>query len=297
MKKEMKTGLDAGKQADTKQYSMAWWLACGRELLSGCGIEDAGTDARLLMEHVTGLDGSALYLHMQECMTSGQEEEYEKLLARRAKRVPLQHLTGEAWFYGLSFEVNSTVLIPRQDTEILVEEAQRYLKPGMRILDLCTGSGCILIALLKQMPLAGTGTDLSGQALETARRNAARHEVEAVFEEGDLFEAAEGRYDLIVSNPPYIPTGEIAKLQPEVRDHDPGSALDGGPDGLVFYRRIAQEAASYLNPGGRLCVEIGYDQGAVVRELFLENGWQDVRVIKDYAGLDRVVSGKKDRVS
>ena len=193
---------------------------------------------------------------------------------------------------GLEFLVNEHVLIPRQDTEILVEEVLRELTDGSRILDLCTGSGCILLSLLNYSnDCVGTGSDISEKALETARRNARKLGISAQFLHSDLFDEVEGRYDFIVSNPPYIASGEIPGLMEEVRLHEPLCALDGHEDGLFFYRRIIAESPEHLVRGGSLYLEIGWDQAAAVKALMEETGFHEVRITKDYAGLDRVVSG------
>ena len=193
---------------------------------------------------------------------------------------------------GYLFYVDEHVLIPRQDTETLVEEALKVLKPGMEVLDLCTGSGCILISLMKMCEgLYGTGSDISEEALEVARKNACRLEVNATFIRSSLFEHISGRYDLIVSNPPYIRTSVIQELQEEVRLHDPFIALDGKEDGLYFYREIIKAGGGYLKPGGYLMFEIGYDQGTEVASLMEKHGYRNIMVKKDLAGLDRVVSG------
>ena len=194
---------------------------------------------------------------------------------------------------GLTFLVNSNVLIPRQDTETLVEEALKVVKSGMKVMDMCTGSGCVLISILKNAHGAqGFGYDISKQAINVAKENAKLNEVPAVFERSNLFEeAADEKFDVIVSNPPYIRSDEIAGLMPEVADFEPHEALDGGEDGLYFYREIAEHCSDYLNPGGHLLLEIGYDQGDAVSALLREAGFQDVCVIKDLARNDRVVKG------
>ena len=193
---------------------------------------------------------------------------------------------------GYPFYVDEHVLIPRQDTETLAEEALKVLKPGMQVLDLCTGSGCILISLMKMCEgLYGTGSDISEEALEVARKNACRLEVNATFIRSSLFEHISGRYDLIVSNPPYIRTSVIQELQEEVRLHDPFIALDGKEDGLYFYREIIKAGGGYLKPGGYLMFEIGYDQGTEVASLMEKHGYRNIMVKKDLEGLDRVVSG------
>ena len=209
---------------------------------------------------------------------------------KRSSHIPLQHLTGIQSFMGMEFEVNGNVLIPRQDTEILVEEVMKDGAVGASILDLCTGSGCIILSLLKYVNESdGTGTDISEAALETAVANASRNGISAHFIKSDLFEAVSGKYDVITSNPPYIRSSDIEGLMPEVRDHDPLLALDGGEDGLVFYRRIINEAVDYLKPAGRIYLETGFDQGEQVKEMFMDRGIKDAEIIKDYSGLPRVV--------
>lgn len=196
----------------------------------------------------------------------------------------------------MCFKVNEHTLIPRQDTEILVEEAMRHLCDGMQILDLCTGSGCILLSLLKYSnECEGTGTDISEEALKMARENAQRLQLEAAFLEGDLFTPINKGmlFDMIVSNPPYIRTAEIDTLMPEVRGHEPVSALDGGEDGLYFYKRIVSEAPAYMRRGACLLFEIGCEQKEAVAALMQEAGFTQIEVFRDYAGLDRVVCGVK----
>ena len=264
----------------------------GKEALEEAGIAEADLDARLLLEAVCQTSRNDLLVHGDREVGKEQEEKYREWIGRRASRVPLQHITGVQEFMGLEFLVNGDVLIPRQDTEILVEEVLRELTDGSRILDLCTGSGCILLSLLHYSNgCEGTGSDISGKALAVAEENAERLGISAKFLCGDLFERVEGRYDFIVSNPPYIASGEIPGLMEEVRLHEPLSALDGHEDGLFFYRRITRECPDYLVRGGSLYLEIGWDQGNAVKGLMEESGFHEVRVTKDYAGLDRVVSG------
>lgn len=220
---------------------------------------------------------------------------YRSLLAARSRHVPLQHLTGEQEFMGYPFLVNEHVLIPRQDTECLVEAAVKQIKKksgNITMLDLCTGSGCIAVSLKKLLPKAHvTATDLSKEALAVAKENAGRLQADISFLQGDLFEPVTGQFDLIVSNPPYIEAETIGTLMPEVRDHEPRQALCGGADGLDFYRRIAKEAPAYLKPGGALYLEIGCEQGKAVMALLLENGFEKVSCLQDLAGLDRIVCG------
>ncbi len=266
----------------------------GEAVLRDAGIADAKTDAWLLLEHTVSIKKSYYFMNMQEIVPEEKADYYMSLVQKRAARIPLQYLTGEAWCYGNRFLVDHHVLIPRQDTEILIEEALKRLHTGMHVLDLCTGSGCILISLLKQKMISGTGTDLSADALKVAQKNAKLHRVDAEWIVSDLFEKVEERFDLIVSNPPYIPADIIPRLDPEVRDHEPHMALEGGTDGLDFYRRITEEAGEYLKEQGWLCVEIGYDEGDAVSQMFEENGFMEISVTRDYAGLDRVVSGRKE---
>ena len=188
--------------------------------------------------------------------------------------------------------MNEHVLIPRFDTEILVEEVMKELHDGFSILDMCTGSGCILLSLLKYSNnCSGVGVDISENALAVAKENQKRLGLDASFVQSDLFEQITGKYDIIVSNPPYIRSDVIPTLMEEVRLHEPVLALDGTEDGLFFYRKIVKESTDYLNGGGWLFFEIGYDQGEAVKKLMEENGFKNVKVVKDYAGLDRVVLG------
>lgn len=196
---------------------------------------------------------------------------------------------------GYPFYVNENVLTPRFDTEILTEQVGKLLKPGMRILDLCTGSGCILLSLLaeyREWKLEGVGADISRAALDVAEKNKKRLNVRARMIESNLFSDVEGSFDLIVSNPPYIATGELKNLMPEVRDHEPWLALDGKDDGLYYYREITKQAAEYLREGGWLCFEIGYDQGKALEQIMKEAGYRDIRIGKDLSGLDRTAIGR-----
>ena len=269
----------------------------GCRSLQAAGIEEATLDARLLLEAVCGTDRNDLLVHGEQPVAPEAEEKYLNWIRQRAEHIPLQQLTGEQDFMGLTFTVNEHVLIPRQDTEILVEEVLKELHDGMRILDMCTGSGCILLSLLHYSnDCEGLGVDLSAEALKVAGRNAlkvltpekAEH---AHFLQSDLFEKVEGKFEIIVSNPPYIASAEVEKLMPEVRDHEPRMALDGTEDGLYFYRRIIEEAGRHLVSSGMLFFEIGYDQGQAVSELMRTQGYREVQVVQDYAGLDRVVLG------
>lgn len=264
----------------------------GEKKLTDAGIADAKTDAWLLLEMVAKIDRSFYFMHMSDEVEPEVLTEYERVVEKRAEHVPLQYITGEQEFMGLTFKVNSNVLIPRQDTETLVEETLKVITPRMEVLDLCTGSGCILLSILKNAPtVRGTGSDISKQALLVAKENAKLHELEAEWVRGNLFDNVSGRFDLIVSNPPYIARAQIHTLMPEVQQFEPIEALDGGEDGLDFYRKIVSEAPMYLKERGFLFFEIGYDQGEAVQRLMREAGFTDVAVVKDLAGNDRVVKG------
>lgn len=291
--------------------------------LEESGIEEASLDAWLLLEHVTGISRASYYADPDREMSPDEWRRYSELVGRRAERVPLQHITGTQEFMGLVFEVNEHVLIPRQDTEILVEQALAFIGSGKvpaaensrtRILDMCTGSGCILLSVMhwaesyrqkalrkagdtarggekQDIIIEGTGADISPKALAVAEKNARRLGISAGFVESDLFGAVRGKYGMILSNPPYIRTDEIKDLQEEVRLHDPVIALDGREDGLYYYRRIVRESRSYLEEGGALLFEIGCDQAEAVSGLMRGVGFSEITVKKDLAGLDRVVSG------
>lgn len=265
----------------------------GMQKLKDAEIGEAQLDARLLLEEVCGTDHNTLLCHGDREVSEAEEEQYRKALEQRAVHVPLQHLLGYQDFMGLRFQVNEYVLIPRQDTEILVEEAMRYLHDGMRILDLCTGSGCILLSLLHYSnDCEGTGVDISKEALQVAALNAELLGIKADFLKSDLYEKVTGKFDLLVSNPPYIERKVIPTLMEEVREYDPYIALDGGEDGLDFYRRIIGGAQDYLKRGGQILMEIGSGQAQAVSELLREAGFKEIDVCRDFAGLDRVVSGR-----
>lgn len=314
----------------------------GMALLAG--LEDAALDARLLLEHFCGIDTNRLLAEPGMPVSDDLRSAFLKGIKRRAAREPLAYIVGEQSFMGLPFIVSEDVLIPEQDTENLVEEALRLIDDGSRILDLCTGSGCILLSLLHYTNgCIGVGTDLSEKALEIARRNASAHGLsdQTVWLQGDLFDALDplnkknnddkdnkrenykiednkreesrddqaeksteseksesgfpgmsytSGYDMIISNPPYIPTSVIDTLQPEVRCAQPRMALDGGGDGLDFYRRIISEAPAHLVVGGRLLLEIGYDQAEAVSDLLREAGYYGIEILKDYGGNDRIAT-------
>ena len=267
-------------------------IRLGEKRLLSSGIAEAAWDARLLFEYARQIDRNFYYLHMNDELSEADWNAYQDALQTRMGHVPLQYITGEQEFMGLSFAVNPHVLIPRQDTEILVEEAQKRIHAGMDALDLCTGSGCIIVSLSKYAPIHAAASDIAAQALKTAKENAKRHGVTVDFIESDLFEGITSRYDIIVSNPPYIPTEEIKTLMPEVREFEPFLALDGKEDGLFFYRKIIREANSHLKPDGFLLLEIGCGQGKDVACLMEAEGYKEITIRKDLSGLDRIVIGK-----
>ncbi|MCI9124096.1 MAG: peptide chain release factor N(5)-glutamine methyltransferase [Eubacterium sp.] len=265
----------------------------GSRMLMQAGVMDAQLDAWLLLETVCRINRTFYYSHMEEDMTAQQQPEYEIAIRKRAERIPLQYITGEQEFMGLNFKVNSNVLIPRQDTETLVEEALKICQPGMKVLDLGTGTGCIIISLMKNAHgMTATGSDISKQALLVAKENARVHEVEVDWVRSNLYENIEGRFDLVISNPPYIAQTDLLELMPEVRDFEPVGALDGGEDGLDFYRRIIEQSGDHLNKDGYLFLEIGYDQGPAVTNMMCAAGYREVAVIRDLAHQERVVKGR-----
>ena len=275
----------------------------GSAALLQAGDSDGENDAKLLLFEAFHLD--LVHFLMDRLRPLSEQDEqvqeqirtYRSMITKRASRIPLQQILGSQEFMGLEFYVNEHVLIPRQDTETLVELVlQEQQSTEKKLLDLCTGSGCIAISLaVKGGYESVTATDLSEEALKVAERNAKAHQKEIIFRQGDLFTALPqseaGTFDIITSNPPYIPTAVIATLEPEVREHEPMMALDGTEDGLKFYRQIAKKAGTWLKPGGVIYLEIGYDQGEAVSGLLREAGFDKVRVVKDLPGKDRVVCG------
>ena len=266
----------------------------GCERLEEAHVPDARLDAWYLLEHVTGISKAAYYADPERGLAEGEVQEYFSYVQKRCSRIPLQHLTGEQEFMGLPFYVNEHVLIPRQDTETLVETVlYAHKNRGISLLDVCTGSGCIAISLAALGKYAHVeAADISNAALLAAEKILGAGTVK--FRCSDLFSAfaPEERFDVIVSNPPYIPSKVIEGLEPEVRDFEPRMALDGTEDGLFFYRKLAEESRSFLKENGAVYFEIGYDQGEAVERLLSGHGFKDTEVIKDLSGRDRVVCGK-----
>ena len=280
----------------------------GKEKLEKAGVPDPLLDARFLLLDVFDMNFASFLVKRDRPLTETENgtnvteadtdtrkkiDKYWELISKREMRIPLQQLTGVQEFMGLEFYVNEHVLIPRQDTETLVELIlNEHKEKNISLLDVCTGSGCIIISLVRHLPdLEAYAGDISKQALNTAKENAKTYQTAVTFEKSDLFEAFSGKFDMIISNPPYIPTAEIANLMPEVRDFEPMEALDGQEDGLYFYRKIVAGSVEYLKEDGYLCLEIGYDQASAVTEMMKKFGFKEITVLKDLAGLDRVVRG------
>ncbi len=271
----------------------------GAAILADAGITDAEYDSFALLEYITGMDRTAYILNGSKSVPKDIAERYDAVIDRRSSHIPLQHITGQAWFYGRSFNVNSDVLVPRQDTEVLVSEALKVINAKDSVLDMCTGSGCIIITLALEKKLGrALGADISEAALKVASGNREKLGADDVtFVKSNIFSDInvndEELFDVIVSNPPYIATGEIETLTEEVRIHDPYIALDGLEDGLHFYREITQQSLNYIKSGGWLLYEIGCTQAHDVSDIMSEYGYSNIKVIKDLAGLDRVVMGQR----
>lgn len=280
----------------TETWTILKVLTWTRGYLAEKGVENSRLEAEWLLCEALGLDRVGLYVNFDKPLSDLELSTCRALVARRARREPLQYILGSQDFYGLDFEVIPGVLIPRHDTETLVDEAVKRCPGGATILDIGVGSGCIAVALAKSRPDAQIyGVDLSPKALELAQRNADRHGVTVTLSQGSLFEPFAGRkFELIVSNPPYIPTAEIAGLQPEVRDYEPREALDGGADGLDYYRRIIPAAIDFLVQDGWLLLEIGLGEAPDVLNLFSTTGmFHELFSACDAGGVERVVGGRK----
>ena len=271
----------------------------GAAILADAGITDAEYDSFALLEYITGMDRTAYILDGSKSVPEDIAERYDAVIDRRSSHIPLQHITGQAWFYGRGFNVNSDVLVPRQDTEVLVSEALKVINAKDSVLDMCTGSGCIIITLALEKKLGrALGADISEAALKVASGNREKLGADDVtFVKSNIFSDInvndDELFDVIVSNPPYIATGEIETLTEEVRIHDPYIALDGLEDGLHFYREITQQSMNYIKSGGWLLYEIGCTQAHDVSDIMSEYGYSNIKVIKDLAGLDRVVMGQR----
>ncbi len=268
----------------------------GIQILKSTGTEAPANDAGVLLCLAAGCDRIFLYTHGDSLLEENIWHRYREMLQKRADGYPLQYITGKQEFMSLTFEVGPGVLIPRQETELLVETVISACRGRhAEILDMCTGSGCIAVSLAWNLPdCSVTAVDILPEAIGYAARNAERNGVseKICFIRGDHFSEISGQqFDIIVSNPPYIRSGDINGLKPEVKDHEPHAALDGGIDGLYFYRKIIDKSPEYLKKGGMLAFETGYDQACDVSALLISDGrFGDISVYKDLAGLDRVVA-------
>lgn len=269
----------------------------GYEKLAECDIEDAKIDAKLLLEFALNMTSSEYHMSYDKEVSNDMCANYLTLIEQRATHYPLQYITGTQEFMGIEFMVNEHVLIPRWETEMLVEEVLKECDKFSKVLDMCTGSGCIITSIKKLANVyRAVGVDISKDAINVGIYNALKNEVDIEFIESDLFENVKGKYDIIVSNPPYIKTKVIEGLMPEVRRFEPMIALDGSEDGLHFYRRIIQEAPKFLKDNGLIFFEIGHDQGKDVAMLLARNDeFKEIQVIKDYAGNSRIVKAKFER--
>lgn len=279
----------------TETWTVLKILTWTKEYLAGKGVDNARLEAEWLLSFALGLDRVGLYVNFDKPLTEAELALFRGIVTRRARREPLQYILGTQEFMGLEFETTTAALIPRHDTETLVEEAVKRGDGARKVLDIGVGSGCIAVALALKLPGAEVyGVEQSAAALELARRNAVKHGVAVTMAEGSLFEPFSGmRFSLIVSNPPYIPTAELAALQPEVRDFEPRDALDGGPDGLDFYRSIIPVAPGCMESGGWLLLEVGIGQAEQVLGLFSGTGrFAELFTAKDPAGIERVVGGR-----
>lgn len=264
------------------------------------GVPSPCVDAEYLLAHILGCQRKDLLIYPDRVLKDDEATQFNACVERRGRREPLQYITGEVEFRGLVFRVNRDVLIPRPETELLVDEVFNSVsKKDAAVLDLCTGSGCIAISIAKELADSRVyAADISEGALAVAKENASRHGVgeRITFLTGDLFEAIDkldlqARTDVIVSNPPYVSAEEMKELQPEIKDYEPASALFGGEDGLDFYRRIIRESPSFLAPGGLVIMEMGYGQAGRIRELFAsEEAFVDVKITDDMAGIGRIIS-------
>lgn len=268
------------------------WTA---DYFAGKGIDSPRLEAELLLAATLRMDRVGLYINFERPLDSRELADYREKVRRRGSREPGQYILGETEFWSLPFKISPAVLIPRADTEVLVEEALKRIKSQARVLDVGTGSGAIAVALAHELPeIKVTALDCSDAALEVARGNAELNNVSArvCFLEGDLRDLPAGPFEAVISNPPYIPTGDWASLMPEVREHEPRLALDGGVDGLDAYRQLAAQANHVLVPGGWLLVEVGIKQAKDVVALFKAAGLLEIETRDDYAGIPRVVMGK-----
>ncbi len=274
---------------------LAFILKHSIDQLRTVGIDDPGLDARLLITHVLGCERVDLMIQKDRLLTRQEIDTINALIARRAAREPVARILGLREFWGLPFGLNEATLEPRPDSETLIETAlKRVASPPARVLDLGTGTGCLLLALLHEWPQAtGLGIDIAPRAVEQAQQNATRLGLSdrAAFRQGNWCETLTEHFDVIISNPPYIPHGDLTSLQPEVRGHDPMAALDGGADGLAPYRHLIPLLPSLLSRGGQVLFEVGISQATSVETLLKTHGFQAVEAVHDLGGVLRVVTG------
>jgi release factor glutamine methyltransferase len=283
-------------EAQPKSWTIGSLVKWAAEDFRARGIESPRLDAELIVAHALGIDRTRVIIDGNRPLEPGELARLRELVKRRRGREPIAYLRGEREFYGLRFAVDRRVLVPRPDTEVLVDTAlarTQHVSLSMRMLDLCTGSGCVAIAAARQRPTSKVvATDISQDALAVARMNAARlGAYNVAFVKSDLFAEVRGTFDVITANPPYIPSAEIETLMPDVRDFEPRAALDGGPDGLDFVRRIVEQAPAFLAPGGVLAMEIGAGEAQETVRLFEARRFTGVRTDRDYGRIERVVSG------
>jgi len=274
-------------------------IKSGEDILRKSDIDNSAYDSFALISDILNIDRSYYFLHEQDEVLEDVYTAYMKRIKRRANHIPLQHIIGYTEFWKYRFFVNEYVLVPRQDTETLVEEALKKIDQNATVLDMCTGSGCILISLALETNFQeGIGVDISKEALAVASRNKESLKTKNVeFLESDLFEELQGifnhKFDVIVSNPPYIKTSVIEELDEEVRVHDPIMALDGHENGLYFYEAITAQSVDFIKAGGWLIYEIGYDQAEDVKQIMIRCGFGNIEIVKDLTGHDRVLIGQK----
>ena len=265
-------------------------LAEATNQLKYADITDFEFDSWAMFEAVTGMTKSSFLVNRDDDIPKDKLSIYKSMIEQRVSHRPLQYIIGTAWFYGLEFDVDENVLIPRFDTENLVEWILKDEKDANSFLDMCTGSGCIAVACSYYLKsIRGVASDISEGALLVAEKNAKKHGCDIAFKKGNLFESIEGKFDFIVSNPPYIEPEVVEKLSSEVKDFEPRLALTDEEDGLLFYRKISKEAKSFLKAGGRLYFEIGYNQAEAVTDILTAEGYDDIMVKKDLSGLDRCI--------
>ncbi len=271
-------------------------IAEATKLLKQNNISDADIDSWLLAEHILGCTRQKYFMNPSLKVNDDLAEAYQRAVLKRADHTPLQHITGTQCFMDYTFKVNEDVLIPRPETELLVDRIVRFVgNKKVSVLDMCTGSGCIAISIDKMCDGAKVdAVDISEKAVDVAKENNAKNNADVHFIHSDLFENVKNTYDIIVSNPPYIPSADIDELMEEVKNHEPTIALDGKKDGLLFYKKICSQANDYLNENGKIYFEIGYDQGGAVKELLKENHFKNIQVLKDLSGLDRMVIAGKE---